>query len=355
MKKILHFVFTLIVFSTTIHAQYISELHYDNDGSDVGEAVEIFVPAGTDITGWTIALYNGSSTQLNVYATLDIIFDCPATAPACAGAGTGLAGCTVVIAGPSNGIQNGAPDGLALVDAGGTVVQFLSYEGSFTAASGPASGMTSMDIGTAETGSTPIGNSIQISPDGVGTAPAVSDFDDCPVSALPIVLGDFDVNLERDKSVAINWTTIQESNSDYFDLEWSTDAKVYKTIYTVSAQGESNTLSKYSYNHSDVSEGLNYYRLKQVDKNGELSRSNIKAVQIRSSSDLGFSPTRVIDNIQLSGDVSSVEIFNTSGKIVRTFETQSMRFLDVSSLRGGMYIIRLNGIDSAITKKMFKL
>ena len=39
---------------------------------------------------------------------------------------------------PSNGIQNGSPDGFALVDPGGTVLELLSYEGSFTAADGAA-------------------------------------------------------------------------------------------------------------------------------------------------------------------------------------------------------------------------
>lgn len=54
---------------------------------------------------------------------------------------------------PVAGLQNGgdstipSPDGLALVVPGGiTVVQFLSYEGSFTAMNGPASGMISVDI-----------------------------------------------------------------------------------------------------------------------------------------------------------------------------------------------------------------
>jgi hypothetical protein len=60
------------------------------------------------------------------------------------------------------GIQNGAPDGMALVDNLGDVVQFLSYEGIFTADSGVAQGMTSTDIGVAETAATPPGYSLQL-------------------------------------------------------------------------------------------------------------------------------------------------------------------------------------------------
>ena len=36
-----------------------SEIHYDNVGTDVQEAIEVSGPAGTDLTGWTVVLYNG--------------------------------------------------------------------------------------------------------------------------------------------------------------------------------------------------------------------------------------------------------------------------------------------------------
>ncbi|NNF10268.1 MAG: ExeM/NucH family extracellular endonuclease, partial [Acidimicrobiia bacterium] len=66
-----------------------------------------------------------------------------------------------------SGIQNGSPDGLALVDAGSTVIEFLSYEGSFTATNGLANGMTSSDIGVSEPSSTSVGESLQLT--GTGT------------------------------------------------------------------------------------------------------------------------------------------------------------------------------------------
>ena len=60
----------------------------------------------------------------------------------------------VVVVTPSVAIQNGSPDGLALVDAGGTLREFLSYEGVMTALDGPAIGRTSSDINVAETDNT---------------------------------------------------------------------------------------------------------------------------------------------------------------------------------------------------------
>ena len=39
---------------------FINEIHYDNTGTDTGEFIEIAGPAGTSLTGWTVALYNGA-------------------------------------------------------------------------------------------------------------------------------------------------------------------------------------------------------------------------------------------------------------------------------------------------------
>jgi hypothetical protein len=143
---------------------FINEIHYDNDGLDTGEAIEIAGPAGTDLSGWSLVLYNGNdgetyettihlngiiSNQQGDFGTLKFL---------------------------KASIQNGAPDGIALVNSD-TVIQFLSYEGTITATNGPAVGMTSEDIGVFESDttlsdSTPIGHSLQLT----GTGSTYDDF-----------------------------------------------------------------------------------------------------------------------------------------------------------------------------------
>jgi hypothetical protein len=61
---------------------------------------------------------------------------------------------------------------MALVDAAGAVIEFLSYEGTHTATDGPAAGMTSTDLGVFEPSTTPVGRSLQRRPDGLSWAPA---------------------------------------------------------------------------------------------------------------------------------------------------------------------------------------
>ncbi|GAB5535828.1 MAG: hypothetical protein Rubg2KO_20770 [Rubricoccaceae bacterium] len=129
--------------SAQAQSVFINELHYDDAGADANESVEVAGPAGTDLTDYSVVLYNGSNGTS--YGTIDL----SGTIDDEGSTGFGA----VAFAGPSGGIQNGGPDGLALVDDLGTVLEFLSYEGSFTATNGPAIGLTSTDIGVSESSS----------------------------------------------------------------------------------------------------------------------------------------------------------------------------------------------------------
>lgn len=59
------------------------------------------------------------------------------------------------------GLQSGSPDGIALVDGAGAVLELVSYESVLTAVDGPAAGMTSVDVGVSETSAAPLGWSLQ--------------------------------------------------------------------------------------------------------------------------------------------------------------------------------------------------
>jgi len=139
---------------------FINEIHYDNTGADVDEGVEIAGPSGTDLTGYEVFLYNGSGAT---YAPTKITLS---------GIIPNQQNNRGVLWFLKESIQNGSPDGLALVDNLGIVIQFISYEGVITATDGPAIGLTSEDIGVSESGSTPIGESLQL----VGTGNVYTDF-----------------------------------------------------------------------------------------------------------------------------------------------------------------------------------
>ena len=129
--------------------QYVrlNEIHYDNDGPDLNEFLEILVAPGFQgsIPEIEIYLYNGNGG--GVYGQHSLAsFSLNQTLPS----GHRLFSKLI----PR--IQNG-PDGIAIV-ASGTVLEFLSYEGTVTASDGPAIRMTSRDIGVSQSNPVPATN-----------------------------------------------------------------------------------------------------------------------------------------------------------------------------------------------------
>jgi hypothetical protein len=162
MKNILKFSGFAVLFTAFImngsFAQnaWINEIHYDNANSDVNESVEVVIQDAEahNLADFSLVLYNGGNGAVYNTKTIDLFT---------AGSVTdGYSFFYYVY--PANGMQNGAPDGLALAYQGVLVsTQFLSYEGAFTATNGPASGLLSSDIGVSEPGTDPAGNTLQLS------------------------------------------------------------------------------------------------------------------------------------------------------------------------------------------------
>src|SRR5699024_7881608 len=81
---------------------FISEIHYDNAGTDTGEVIGVQAHEETDITGWQVVFYNGSGGWVYNIETQQTT--------------VGAEGVTVLEY-PTNGVQKGEADGLVLVDA----------------------------------------------------------------------------------------------------------------------------------------------------------------------------------------------------------------------------------------------
>ena len=87
-------------------------------------------------------------------------------------------------------------------------------------------------------------------------------------TALPITLLYFKVRNEGDYN-KIMWSTASETNNDYFLIDKTTDGFIFSPVYKVSGAGNSTNQLYYEINDYIVFNGILYYRLKQVDFNGE--------------------------------------------------------------------------------------
>ncbi|MCP4460628.1 MAG: T9SS type A sorting domain-containing protein [Cytophagales bacterium] len=142
-------------------------------------------------------------------------------------------------------------------------------------------------------------------------------------SALPVEVIEF-VGSEENGIVTLNWSTATELNNDYFDVERSPDGIIYERIGTVDGNGTTKEVRIYNLKDTTPFLGVNYYRLKQVDYDGEFEYSNTIRVSnnfIRAGLEVTVYPNPTTNenlNIQmLSGDSHtpiSIRIVDIAGR-----------------------------------------
>jgi len=117
----------------------------------------------------------------------------------------------------------------------------------------------------------------------------------CPLlyqTTLPVTLLDFEAKNKSDY-VELKWSTATEENNDYFVIQKSDDAEDFTTITTIKGAGNSNIKQNYLYNDLTILNKITYYKLLQVDYNGQVT--NLKTVAVKPSMYILKTPVKVIN------------------------------------------------------------
>ena len=340
---------------------FFNEIHYDNSGGDVGEFIEVAVSddfAGA-LSDLVVYLYNGSDG--GTYGSTHPLSTFTA--------GVNAGGFTFYSK-EISGIQNGGPDGFALTNDG-TLVEFLSYEGDFTATDGPAAGTMSTDIGVSETGSTPAGQSLQRvgncttnCPTGLSWTGPITDTqgDINTGQILPVELSYFDA-YAADKKVILEWQTAREINNDFMLVERSTDGREFVKIGRVEGSGSTSEEQAYSFTDSSPVKGYNYYRLQQFDFDGTQTTFGPVAVRFNGKPTGGVQHWPVPASDQLNINLPDAErtwtlqVFSLDGRLLLqqvAAEKTSGHTLDIQALPAGSYVLRLIAGDELISSRFIK-
>lgn len=111
----------------------------------------------------------------------------------------------------------------------------------------------------------------------------VSAIPGSPLAAMPVKLSTpFKATVENDQ-VKLTWATINEEGFSHFELEQASDDLQFETIGRVNGAGYTTTdVRAYSFNHTNLVVGLNYYRLKAVDTDGTFEYFNVVSVEVTS-------------------------------------------------------------------------
>lgn len=179
-------------------------------------------------------------------------------------------------------------------------------------------------------------------------------------TVLPVELLNFWAD-NFSSSVKLWWTTTQERQSDYFEVQWSRDGNNWIEIGTVKAAEASSFLRKYTFEHQEA-QSTNYYRLKMVDLDKSYQYS--KVIVMNKAKD-GQNNTTIYPNPIARGEKLSIEIPDNNAQAhieiidmlgkkhgeYQVASTQKIVLMNVPA-SAGIYIITICCADKIVRQKI---
>ncbi|MFT5619461.1 MAG: hypothetical protein ACI85I_002707 [Arenicella sp.] len=137
---------------------------------------------------------------------------------------------------------------------------------------------------------------------------------------LPIELLSFDVALQNNTAVQLNWVTTIEINNDYFSIEKSYDGINFMNLNDIKGAGDSKNTIHYAYTDKRELANINYYRLKQVDFDGAFTYSRVREIKVAIEESISIYPNPAENNIfnvkAVKSDLVGVTVYSMAGQEV---------------------------------------
>lgn len=183
---------------------------------------------------------------------------------------------------------------------------------------------------------------------------------------LPVSLSEFNGNATSLGNM-LSWRTESEYKNDYFEVMYSRDAEHFVPIGTVQGAGTTSDPSEYQFIHQGVSSGTSFYKLQQVDLNGDRTDSKIISVNSKEDIDGLFSayPNPMKDQlvIQLQSsrkETMEIQIMDQKGipvlqEKIDVNEGNTNLFRDISSLSEGVYTLIVTSTNSSKKQRIIKI
>jgi hypothetical protein len=160
---------------------------------------------------------------------------------------------------------------------------------------------------------------------------------------LPITGLDLTVRLSGNTAI-VNWRTLTEINTRHFEVERSLDGRNFQYVTTVSAAGNSSSPRTYSAQEFLSDEGIYYYRVKAVDRDGKTNYSGVRSITYRKNNAIVVGPNPFESGFNVSNlqGVKRLDVIDLSGKVVliRTINNQVNTRIEAGHLPAGSYTLR---------------
>lgn len=203
--------------------------------------------------------------------------------------------------------------------------------------------------------------------DGIGIDPSVA-IDDIAVSSampLPVTLVNFQA-AQNGKDNLVTWQTSSEVNNSHFDIMHSEDGVNFQLVGRAQGNGTSTAQNSYQWNHLNVAFGEHFYRLKQVDFDGNhvYSQTILVRKELSEIEPLFLFPNPTLGQLKIHyfNDFDAevvVSVIDITGRTIQKENRPIERGLqqlemDVSSLENGPYFLSISSGNRLVTAPFVK-
>ncbi len=169
-----------------------------------------------------------------------------------------------------------------------------------------------------------------------------------PGGPLSVELVNFYVKATSQGSVNLSWETVSEFLNSHFEVEHSPDGKQFERIGEAPGAGTSNVSHQYFFLHERPVLGHNYYRLKQVDLDGNFNYSPVKSVWFTAENIVSVFPSVTKNSVKISFPEEPEEniriaIFSQMGDLLawQEYDVANDLTLELSEFPAGQYVVKI--------------
>ena len=176
---------------------------------------------------------------------------------------------------------------------------------------------------------------------------------------MPVDLTHFDGRWIEGKGNQLSWSTAWERDNDRFEIQSSRDAKSFESIGRITGKGTTTVTQTYTFVDAKPLVDLTYYRLKQVDTDGQSSYSKIISIRrgdISMNQSLLIYPNPTSDLLQIQVDnqqnIADITIFTASGRR-SLYQKGFTSSVSVMSLPAGVYVLEVKTLSGQTLRQRF--
>ncbi len=191
---------------------------------------------------------------------------------------------------------------------------------------------------------------------GAGTLRITNTLSINGTASLPITLISFKANITESQQTVLKWATASEKDNDYFEVERSKNASDFESIGKIKGKGTIDLRNDYSFTDESPLKGINYYRLKQVDFDGQYSYTRAESVIKDGDGTISLYPNPTINTLKINFEdtdqIEDIKIYNIRGEVMKTMLGNEGKY-EIADLPQGKYIIQIDLLDGRIIKNSF--